>query len=87
MYFVYMIKNNLNKLYIGVSKDPLKRVFHHNSRRGSVFTKTGKFKIVFLEKYKFLSEARAREIQIKKWSRIKKDFLIEKYQKGFSTKY
>lgn len=86
MYFIYMIKNNFNKLYIGVSKDVNQRLLNHNTRRGSVYTKTGNFKVVFLEKYTKLSEARRREIQLKKWSRMKKEFLINKYKNNLPTK-
>ena len=44
------------------------------------------FRIVFLEKYPNLTSARQREIQLKKWSRGKKEFLIDKYRQGFETK-
>ena len=87
MYFVYMIKNSSNKLYIGITEDPDSRVNYHNSKRGAHFTKyIPDFKIVFLEEYKTLAESRRREIQLKKWSRIKKDFLIDKYRQGLNTK-
>ena len=69
-----LIKNDLNKLYIGVSKEPNKRVVYHNSKRGSVFTRTGNFNIVLLEKYLALSKARQREIQIKKGLEKRKSY-------------
>ncbi len=82
MHFVYMIKNSYDNLYIGVTDNPKRRLTEHNSKRGSNFTKErDEFRIVFLEEYKTLAEARKREIQIKKWRRNKKDFLISKYQK------
>ncbi|KKQ34500.1 MAG: Endo/excinuclease amino domain protein [Candidatus Nomurabacteria bacterium GW2011_GWB1_37_5] len=82
-----MIINSYNNLYIGVTDNPERRLSEHNSKRGSEFTKIrNKFEIVFLEKYDTLSDARKREIQIKKWSRKKKEFLIDKYHKGLSTK-
>ena len=87
MYFVYMIKNSYNNLYVGVTNNPERRIMEHNLKRGSDFTKIRSgFKIVFLEKYYSLTEARKREIQIKKWRREKKDFLIDKYERGLSTK-
>lgn len=86
MTYVYIIKNNESRLYIGISNDPQKRLQDHNTKRGATFTKTGKFNIVFLEEYSALKEARKREIQIKKWRRDKKDFLINMYKKGVETK-
>lgn len=86
MPFVYMARNNYGKLYIGVSKHPYFRLKEHNTQRGSVFTKSGNFKVVFQEEYLTLAEARKREIQIKKWRRDKKEALITRYQKGLPTK-
>lgn len=87
MHFVYMIKNSVNKLYVGVTKDPEARLKYHNGKRGAQFTKRiPTFKIVFLEQYPSLGEARKREVQIKKWRRDKKDALIDRYKKELSTK-
>jgi putative endonuclease len=82
-----MIKNSANKLYIGITENPQSRVDYHNQKRGASFTKyIPDFKIIFLEKYENLTLARQREIQLKKWSRIKKEFLISKYRQGLETK-
>ncbi|MDP3996174.1 MAG: GIY-YIG nuclease family protein [bacterium] len=87
MFYVYMIKNSIDKLYIGITKNPKDRVEYHNQKRGACFTKyKSDFTIVFLEEYSTLEQARKREIQLKKWSRKKKDILIEKYRKELPTK-
>ncbi len=87
MYVVYMIKNDFGKLYVGVTKNVFDRLRYHNSKRGAQFTKgKSKFSIAFEEPYELLSDARNREIQIKKWRRDKKEFLIERFKKGLSTK-
>jgi len=86
MYYVYIVINSHSKLYTGVSADPENRLSEHNTQRGSIFTKSGDFKIIFKEEYPTLAEARQREIQIKKWRREKKEILIERYQKGLPTK-
>ena len=86
MSFVYMLKNLNNELYIGVSENPKQRVKNHNGQRGAGFTKIGGFKIVFIEEYPNLKEARQREIQIKKWRREKKEILIKRYQDNLPTK-
>ena len=87
MYYIYMIKNKNDQLYIGVTQDPQKRLATHNDKSGALFTKNKlPFEIVFLEKYSTLEEARRREIQIKKWRRDKKEFLIERYSDNLETK-
>ncbi len=87
MYFVYMIKNSANKLYAGITDNPVRRLIEHNSQRGARYTShIPTYATVFLEEYQTLPEARKREIQIKKWRRDKKETLIERYQKGLDTK-
>ena len=82
-----MIKNSANKLYAGITQNPDERVSYHNNQQDSQFTKRiPNFKIVFLEQYEILAQARQREIQIKKWRREKKEVLIKRYQKGLPTK-
>lgn len=87
MYFVYMLKNSYDDLYIGIANNPAQRLKYHNEKRGAMFTKIdSKFEIVFLEEHPTLAEARKREIQIKKWRRDKKEMLIERYAKNLPTK-
>jgi putative endonuclease len=87
MYFVYMLKNSYNDLYIGITEDPQQRLKYHNTNRGALYTKRDStFEIVFLEPYLTLAEARRREVQIKKWRRDKKELLINRYQQGLETK-
>ncbi|MDQ5955087.1 MAG: putative endonuclease [Patescibacteria group bacterium] len=86
MYFVYMLKNSADKLYVGITDNPKRRLQEHNTQRGATYTsRIPTFKIVFLEEYQTLFQARAREIQIKKWRRDKKEFLIERYRTGYVT--
>jgi len=82
-----MIKNQYGKLYTGITESLKDRLYYHNTKQGAQFTKSqSKFYFVFSEEYKTLAEARNREIQIKKWRRDKKELLIERFQKGLSTK-
>jgi len=86
MYFVYMIGNADGKLYVGVSQNPDARLRHHNSDRGSRFTKSSQsFNTVFTEEYATLAKARKREVQIKKWRRDKKEMLMRRYAAGLPT--
>lgn len=87
MNYVYMIKDEENNLYIGITENPEQRLQYHNTNRGAQFTKdSSNFSIVFLEEYSNLPNARKREIQIKKWSRKKKEILIELYKQNIETK-
>jgi len=81
-----MVRNSYGDLYVGITDNPEQRLKCHNEKRGALFTKRdSKFIIVFLEQCETLAAARAREIQIKKWRRNKKDFLIERYKQGLVT--
>ncbi len=86
MPYIYIIKNDDNKLYIGSTNNPQQRLEYHNKNRGASFTRNRKpFKIVLLEKYATLIEARKREVQIKNWRRDKKEKLIDRYEKKLPT--
>ena len=87
MFYVYMIKNKVGKLYIGITEKLNKRLYTHNIGGGAKFTKdNNKFSIVFSENYSTLAEARQREVQIKKWRRDKKELLIQRHTRGLPTK-
>ncbi len=87
MYFIYIIRNAGDKLYVGISVDPEKRVQSHNTQRGALFTKAHRnFELVFKEPYTLMTVARRREIQIEKWRRAKKEFLLQRYLAGLPTK-
>lgn len=78
MYYVYILRCLGNKLYIGVSQNPEQRFNEHIQKRGAEFTKIYTPEaLVYTEKHPSFKEARNREIQIKKWTRQKKDHLIE----------
>jgi putative endonuclease len=83
--FVYMIEDQKRRRYIGVSQNPQQRLKDHNANIGAAFTKRGGFKLVFCEEHPDMSAARKREIQIKKWRREKKDWLIQQYLLGLSS--
>jgi len=79
-FYVYILKNSENKLYIGQTESLEKRLKRHQQFDGAKYTKVNKndFKLVYFEEYNTRKEAMNRELQIKKWSRVKKDALIEK---------
>ncbi len=71
MYFVYIIRTQNNKLYIGHSNNLVRREFeHHFYVHGAKFLKDNKteFQIVYIEKHILRSEAMKRERPLKGWT-------------------
>jgi predicted GIY-YIG superfamily endonuclease len=77
-WYVYIAKTHTGRYYTGITTNPLKRIIKHNRGKGSQLARQqGPFKLIFLSKpFPNKSEARKREIQIKGWSRKKKEKLI-----------
>ena len=77
-YFVYMLANkSRTTLYTGMTNGLTKRVLQH--RRGDTPGFTQKYncnRLVYFESFATPSEAIAREKQLKRWSRAKKETLI-----------
>lgn len=77
MYFIYILKNNQGEIYIGQTSNVEARVKRHNSNDGALFTKNKpEFRLVYQESHSTLKSAMNRELQIKKWSRAKKEALL-----------
>lgn len=78
-WYVYIAKAKTNRYYIGITTDTQKRIEKHNNGKGSNMAKQqGPFLLVYASQ-PFLNKsgARKREVQIKKWSRMKKEKLIK----------
>ncbi len=67
MYSVYALySKNFNKIYVGYSTDPERRLIIHNSSENTGWTRSFKpWKIVHLESFDSKSEALKREKQLK----------------------
>ena len=75
---MYIIECEDNTYYTGMTWKPDMRWMQHLSGQGSVYTSIHKAKrLVYMEEYENLEEARRREIQIKDWSQEKKQRLID----------
>ncbi len=77
--YVYILKGE-NSLYIGSTENLLKRIWEHKEKviKDSFTAKFNITKLVYFEKFAELYQAREREYQLKKWTRKKKNLLIEK---------
>jgi putative endonuclease len=76
-FFVYVLRCVDGTYYVGSTSDLLARVETHNSGRGPRFTACRRpVVLVYSEPFSTMDQARQREIQLKKWSRAKKEALI-----------
>jgi len=78
-YFIYILTNyNKSVLYTGVTNDLKRRLYEHKEDSNlSSFTKRYKvYYLVYWERFNHVEHAIEREKQIKGWSRLKKDNLI-----------
>ncbi len=77
--FIYILTNkNKTTLYIGVTNNLQRRLAEHKEGIGSKFTK--KYHVhylVYYEEFNDIAKAIDREKQLKRWSRAKKERLIE----------
>lgn len=75
---VYIAESKFKHLYTGITNNPELRIIKHNSGKGSQMAKQqGPFTLVYVSgSFPNKSEARIREVQIKKWSKKKKQKLI-----------
>ncbi len=78
IYYVYILTTKYNKmLYVGVTNSIVRRVSEHKAGVNEGFTKKYNIhKLVYVEVFKYINNAIAREKQIKGYSRAKKENLI-----------
>jgi putative endonuclease len=83
-YYVYILTNASNVLYIGMTNSLAGRFWEHTDDRSSGFaTKYNLDRLVYFKVYPTPGEAIAREKQLKGWRREKKTALIEKMNPGW----
>lgn len=84
-YYTYITTNKRKTvLYVGVTNNLIRRIGEHKSGQIDGFTKRYNVDIlIYAEKYDEIETAIAREKQIKSWSRIRKEKLIETANKDW----
>jgi putative endonuclease len=77
-YYVYLLTNWNNRvIYVGVTNDLTRRIYEHKNKLVEGFTKTYNVdKLVYFEETNDVNSALAREKEIKKWHREKKNNLV-----------
>jgi putative endonuclease len=77
MAFVYILRCADGSLYIGSTHDVDSRVARHNRGAGCAFTATRcPVRLAYREEHPNMKVALARERQLKRWTRAKKEALI-----------
>ena len=77
-WYVYIIECRTEDLYVGITQDVRERVAKHNKGTACRYTKYRRpVKLIYTEEHTTKTEARQREIVVKKYSRRKKLELIK----------
>jgi predicted GIY-YIG superfamily endonuclease len=76
-HFVYIVRCADGTLYTGYARDPRKREQVHNSGRGAHYTACRlPVSLVYSEAFPSKSAALRHEIELKRWTRAKKEALV-----------
>jgi len=76
MWYVYILRCKDKTLYVGITTNVTERVKCHNKGKASRYTRMRlPVKLIYQEPHPSKSSARKREIQLKNWSRAKKEAL------------
>jgi len=80
-FYVYILSNpGRTVLYVGFTENMVRRLQGHIENKGTKKSFAGKYNctdIIYYEVYQYVNNAIAREKQLKRWSRSKKDDLIK----------
>ena len=81
-HYAYMVRCNDNSIYSGYAVDPYKREEVHNSGKGAKYTRARlPVKLVYFEEFDDKKEALRRERELKKYSHLEKENIINKWPK------
>jgi putative endonuclease len=77
-HFFYLARCADGSLYAGTCIDPKERENAHNSGKGAKYTRSRlPVNIIYLEEQPTLSAARKREAEVKRYSKQKKESLVQ----------
>ncbi|MBU0611645.1 MAG: GIY-YIG nuclease family protein [Armatimonadetes bacterium] len=80
---VYMLRCADGSYYVGVATDLAERLAEHNAGHGSAHTRRRRpVQLIWHEQHASFALARAREAQLKGWSRAKKEWLARGCPRG-----
>lgn len=83
-YHFYILRSSDNSLYSGITNNLEKRLLAHRSGKGAKYLR-GKLpvELVYIEEFADKSSALKREAEVKKWTKAKKELLINNTQGSF----
>lgn len=76
-WFVYILLCDSECYYIGITHDLSQRLISHKNKRNLATKEFSQIDLIYSEQYKTRSDAERREKQLKGWSKVKKQALIE----------
>jgi len=77
-FYMYLARCADDTLYCGYCKDVSEREATHNSGKGAKYTRArGPVKMVYTESFETKSEAMKREYEVKKFSKVQKEKLVD----------
>ncbi len=79
--YVYILKDNTDKFYIGSTTDIDRRLKQHNSGHTKTTNRMGDLHLILIQKYDTLATARRIERKIKKLKR--KDYIEKMVKEGY----
>lgn len=77
MWYVYILFCDQKTFYVGITSNLQNRLAEHKSKKSFFTKKFSDMKLVYYEKYRNRFEAAKREKQLKGWSRVKKQMLVD----------
>lgn len=78
MWFVYILVCSDRSYYVGITPDLKRRINEHKNGKGGTWTSARRpVTLKYSERLKTRREAEQRELQLKGWSRKKKEALIK----------
>jgi len=87
-YYVYIVASSSGTLYVGVTNNLLNRIEQHKNKEFKGFTKKYSCnKLIYYEYFDNINLAIAREKEIKKWRREKKEKLIKSLNSHWNDLY
>ena len=76
-FYVYILSSRSRTIYIGVTNALRARVLEHREKvPGSFTTRYNIYRLVYVERFKYINNAIAREKELKDWNRDRKVALI-----------